>query len=77
MINWPDIKFPPINLYSMPPQESMWARKYHELEYEYCKDLQDQYDEAREHTLDKKILKEELETKRKEFNKLWNRRAGG
>lgn len=74
MIEWPDIKFPPINLYSMPKQ---WEDTYSALENEYCKDLRQQYEEARVGTLEKDYLERDLQEQIIQFNKLWNRRARG
>lgn len=72
-INWPDIKFPPVNLYSVPKQ---WVEVYEDLETQYCSDIKEQYEEEKG-TMFKEVLRLEFEYKREEFNRLWNARAGG
>ena len=74
MINWPDIKFPPVNLYSLPKP---WPPKYLELEREYCADIAEQFYEEPMHTMFKEVLRIEFQDKREEFNRLWNSRSRG
>lgn len=59
MINWPDIKFPPINLNSMP--RMALPHMYKELETEYIQ-------------LNRRTATDYLKLQA-EFNKLWNDRA--
>jgi len=73
MINWPEIVFPPINLYSAPK----FTSTYLDLESEYCNEEMVEFAAEPEHTLRKEYLRLLVKEKREEFNKLWNRRAVG
>lgn len=73
MIKWPDIKFPPVNLYSAPH----WPPYYLDLEKEFTKDITEQFNEATNNTMYKEVLRLEVLSKREEFNRLWNQRVGG
>ena len=69
-IEWPDIKFPPVNLHTI---GRMWPDGYLVLEQRYtASTLQDYIDATG-------ILKErrrsQLQHKKEEFNRLWNERA--
>lgn len=75
MIKWPDIKFPPVNLYSLPFQKEL-ADQYITLEDEFCEDIMQEIRNAEEGKY-KEVLRDLIANRRKEFNKLWNARAEG
>lgn len=75
MIKWPDIKFPPVNLYSLPFQTEL-AIQYSDLEREYCENITEEFYQTEEGKY-KEALRDLIANRRKEFNKLWNARAEG
>lgn len=72
-MDWPDLVFPPVNLYSAP----CWPPHYLELENEYCKIELSEFYTEKYGTLYKEVLRLAVKEKREEFNRLWNNRALG
>ena len=73
MIEWPDIKFPPVNLYSLPHQRQ-WPPQYLTLEAQYvAEETQGLFDAQNE--MEKEKWRKRILKKRIEFNRLWNKRA--
>lgn len=72
MIDWPDIKFPPVNLHSAPHLRN-WPHQYLKLEREYIGDLMQEFYDAEDNKKD--IIAARIEEKREEFNRLWNVRS--
>lgn len=75
MIEWPDMIFPPVNLYSLPMQKNpSYPKHYLALESNYVSNLVQEF-----YTLDecarKDFLRLEIIRKRAEFNTLWNARS--
>ena len=72
MLNWPDIHFPPVNLYSAP--KATWPHMYLELEKEYCKEIEELFYKEKDPNWIA-YYRSQVLPQREEFNRLWNARS--